>query len=190
MTEQEFVDWVGDGWAEWVNGEVIIMSVNFEHAEIFSFLLRLFGDFADDRDLGRVLSEPFQIRFARQKSRRSPDLFFVSNQAASKIREQNLEGAPDLILEIISPDSQSRDRREKYLEYESASVPEYFIVDPISKSVEAYTLGKDRKYQRIEPKNGAIHSKVLAGFYLKPEWLWRPKLPKVSVILREIKRKR
>src|SRR5438045_9509888 len=76
MTEQEFVDWVGDGWAEWVNGEVIIMSpVSFRHAEIFSFLVLLIGSFVDDRDLGKVLTEPFQIRFSRQKSRRSPDLF-------------------------------------------------------------------------------------------------------------------
>src|SRR5205823_12157084 len=142
----------------------IITSVNFQHADLFSFVFALFHGFVDDRDLGRVLTEPFQIRFARQKSRRSPDLFFVSSETVAKIREQNLEGAPDLILEIISPDSQSRDRREKYLEYESAGVPEYFIVDPLSKSLEAYALKKDKKYHRIESKNGSIHSKVLSGF--------------------------
>ena len=190
LTEQEFIEWSGDKWAEWVDGEVIIMSVNLQHAELFAFLFALLHSFVEDRDIGKILTEPYQIRFARQKSRRSPDIFFVNHDTASKHRQQGLEGAADLILEIISPDSQSRDRREKFLEYEAAGVREYLIVDPMSKSVEVYALGKDRKYHQIEARDGAIRSAVLAGFYLKPEWLWRAKLPKVSTLLREIKRKR
>src|SRR5207247_5843431 len=116
------------------------------HAALFSLLLRLLGDFVEDREMGQVLTEPYQIRFARQKSRRSPDIFFVGHETASRLREQGLEGPPDLILEIISQDSQSHDTREKFLEYEAAGVPEYIIVDPLSKSVEVYTLGRDRKY--------------------------------------------
>src|SRR5438876_9393725 len=87
MTEQEFVDWVGDGWAEWVNGEVIIMSpVNFDHADLHSFLFGLVRGWVDEHDLGKVLTEPFQIRFALEKSRRSPDIIFVSNRRMSQMK--------------------------------------------------------------------------------------------------------
>jgi Uma2 family endonuclease len=190
LSEEEFIDWVGDGWAEWVNGEVIIMSpVNFEHAELHFFLLGLFGVYVSDHDLGTVVAEPFQIRFDFAKSRRSPDIIFISNKRRKNIRYAHLEGAPDLIVEIISPDSQSRDRREKFLEYQRAGVREYWIIDPLSEKVEAYRLGKDGKYILIAERDGRIHSTVLPKFYLKPAWLWREKLPKISTVLREINRR-
>jgi Uma2 family endonuclease len=187
MTEQEFIDWVGDGWAEWVNGEVIVMSpVNIEHAELNSFLHALLRCFVDEHDLGTVVTEPFQVRFAKAKSRRSPDIIFISNRRRANLRYAHLEGAPDLVVEIISPDSQSRDRREKFLEFQSAGLREYWIVDPLSKKVEIYRLGRDGKFALIAEKDGKIASSVLPKFYLKPIWLWREKLPKISALLREI----
>lgn len=187
MSEQEFIDWVGDGWAEWVNGEVVIMSpINFEHAELHTFVVMLFGGYIYDHELGSLASEPFQIRFEKAKSRRSPDVVFISNKRKSNLRYAHLEGAPDLIVEIISPDSQSRDRREKFLEYQDAGLREYWIVDPLSKKVEVYRLGKDGKFTLIPEKDGKISSAALPKFYLKPEWLWRGKLPKVPNLLREI----
>jgi Uma2 family endonuclease len=126
-----------------------------------------------------------QIRFGPMRTRRSPDIFFISNQREHIIQFAHIEGAPDLILEIISPDSQSRDRREKFHEYESAGVAEYWIVDPLSKTVEAYTL-VGKKYRLIDETAG-IKSKVLPGFAIKAAWLWRAKLPKIAACLREMK---
>jgi Uma2 family endonuclease len=187
MTEQEFIDWVGDGWAEWVNGEVIMMSpVNFDHADVHGLLFAVFRSFADEHDLGKVVSEPFQIRFASEKSRRSPDIIFVSHRRMALMKKQHFEGAPDLILEIISPDSQSRDRREKFLEYQKVGVREYWIVDPLSERVEVHTLTRSGQFKPIRERDGKILSKVLSGFYLKPEWLWRKKLPAPLALLREI----
>lgn len=187
MTEQEFVDWVGDGWAEWVNGEVIVMSpVSFEHADLHAFLLTICRGFVDEFELGRVVAEPYQARFAEQKSRRSPDIFFVSKRRESLITRIHIEGPPDLIIEIISPDSQSRDRREKFLEYQKAGVREYWIIDPLSEKAEAYRHGRDRKYALISEKDGKINSRVLPGFYLQPSWLWQKRLPKPLAILREL----
>ena len=190
MTEREFVDWVGDGWAEWVNGEVIIMSpVNYEHADYHSFLFALIRGWVDEHDLGKVLTEPCQIRFELAKSRRSPDIIFVSNRKMSLMKSAHFEGAPDLIVEIVSPDSQNRDRREKFLEYEKAGVREYWIVDPLSEKIDAFALGKDRKLKAIPEKAGKILSKVLSGFYVMPAWLSQKKLPKVSALLREMNSK-
>lgn len=191
MTEAEFVDWCDEStWAEWVNGEVILMSpVNFQHAEIFSFLHHLIGIFAEDNDLGTVLTEPFHIRFGELRRRRSPDIFFVSRERTSLFAEAHFEGGPDLIVEIVSPDSQSRDRREKYMEYCAAGVREYWIIDPGTRTLEAHALVRGH-YKQIIEKDGRIDSTVLKGFFIKPEWLWRIKLPKVSDLLRQIRKSR
>lgn len=191
MTERGFIDWcTSETRAEWVDGEIVMMSpVGLEHADVFAFLFHLMRAFVDEHDLGKVLGEPYQVRLAKLKRRRSPDILFVSTSRLALLEKQHLEGAPDLIVEVISPDSQSRDRREKFFEYEKAGVREYWIADPVSHSVEAYVL-VDKAYQLVKKNNGMIHSTVLPKFYIKPAWLWRPKLPKVSDLLKEMSSKR
>lgn len=191
MSESEFVEWcTSETWAEWVDGDVIMMSpVGLEHADLFGFLFHLIRAFVDEHDLGKVLSEPYQVRLAKLKRRRSPDILFVATARFSHLEKQHVEGAPDLIVEVISPDSQSRDRREKFFEYEKAGVREYWIADPVSHSVEAYVL-VDKAHRLVKKSNRMIHSTVLPKFYIKPAWLWRAKLPKVSDLLKEMSSKR
>ena len=89
-------------------------------------------------------------------------------------------------LEIVSPESQSRDRQLKFSEFEAAGVREYWIVDPISKVVEAYVLDAAQKYALAPETEGKICSTVVPGFFLKPEWLWMQPLPDVIAIAREL----
>lgn len=95
-----------------------------------------------------------------------------------------------MIVEIVSSESQSRDRRDKYLEYEAAGAKEYWIVDPLSRTVEVHVRGRTGKFRPAPLKDEKIVSTVLKGFYLKPLWLWQEKLPKVSVLLREMNKAR
>jgi Uma2 family endonuclease len=191
MTEQEFVDWCTDEtWAEWIDGRVLVMSpVNYKHAKLTAFLIRLLGTFAEEEDLGEVVSEPFQVRFVRLRRRRSPDLIFIGKNRLPNPEDTQLEGAPDLIIEVVSWESQNRDRREKFLEYQAAGVREYWIVDSVSETVEANIL-KGGKYVQVGPKVDIIQSKVLPGFYIKPAWLWRSRFPSVSSLLKEMAGKR
>jgi Uma2 family endonuclease len=91
---------------------------------------------------------------------------------------------------VVSPWTQSVDRRDKFLEYQSAGVKEYWIVDPQSQTIEVYALGKNRRYTLFEEQSGAVRSKVVPGFYLRAPWLWRDSFPKVSTVVREMIRKR
>jgi len=187
MTEAEFVKWCTDFWAEWVDGEVVLMSpVNLDHADIHSFLVTLMRGLADKHQAGRVWTEPFQIRLARQRRRRSPDIFFLAEAHADRLHRTYLEGAPDLIVEIVSPDSESRDWREKFGEYQSAGVPEYWIIDPASHRLEAYSLGHGKKYKLIAEKSGKVTSAILPGFHLRPAWFAASKLPPVHQVLKEL----
>ena len=92
---------------------------------------------------------------------------------------------PDLVIEIVSPDSESRDWREKYEEYERAGVREYWIIDPMSQYIEVYVLIRG-KYRQLKEQDGKLVSRVLPGFFLKIEWLWRDPLPVELDVLREL----
>jgi Uma2 family endonuclease len=112
-----------------------------------------------------------------------PDLYFISKARLGLVQKNHFDWAPDLCIEIVSPDSEARDWREKYLEYEAAGVKEYWVIDPASEHVEVYTLAEQKdgppKYRRVAEQQGAIVSTVLTGLRLPVEWLWPETRPKM-----------
>ncbi len=188
MTEEEFVAWCDeDTKAEWVDGEVVMPSpANLKHVDLAGFLNLVLRVFVTSRGLGVVYGPELQVRFASLRRRRVPDLLFVSTERMNILKNTEVDGAPDLIIEIVSPDSPARDWREKYLEYEAAGVREYWVVDPMSQRFEGYTLDVERHYTLIEEKDGVVYSTVLSGFFLKPAWFWQEPLPNPLDILREL----
>jgi Uma2 family endonuclease len=94
-----------------------------------------------------------------------PDVTVICDP--SKITEQGCEGAPDLVVEIVSKSSVTRDLHEKYSIYEKAGVNEYWIVHPLDKTLIIFTLSEG-KYQPSKPltKGDIAASKILMGFTL------------------------
>jgi len=72
------------------------------------------------------------------------DVFVVCDK--SKITEKNIQGAPDLVIEVLSPSTRLKDRREKKWLYEKHGVKEYIIIDPIEKYIEQFHLRENGKY--------------------------------------------
>jgi Uma2 family endonuclease len=188
MTEAEFVEWIDDKTrAEWVDGEVVMMApANLDHADFSGWLYSLVREFVNRRQLGRVYGTEVIVRLPRQRRRRLPDVLFVSAERKAILKPTFVDGAPDLIMEVVSPDSVSRDWREKYFEYERAGVREYWIVHRQSDRVEAYALNKAGKYQLIPVQDGKIHSVVLKGFFLRIDWLLSESQPLVLEAIREL----
>ena len=83
-------------------------------------------------------------------------------------------GSPDLIVEIVSPDSRRRDRIDKLAEYEAAGVPEYWLIDPRAREAIFRQLDDDGRYRIIEPEEGAYVSRAFEGLRLPVAWLWNP----------------
>lgn len=186
MSVEEFLQWLNeDTHAEWVNGEVLLMSpISFEHQEVARFLLKVLSEFVDVKGTGVICYEPFQMRLAN--SSRSPDILFVSNANLQRLKETYLDGAADLVVEVISPESRARDRGEKFYEYEEAGVREYWLVDPERKQAEFYQLAEDGVYRTaLAGSQGVYHSKVLEGLWLQVEWLWQQPKPTVVDVLRQ-----
>lgn len=88
---------------------------------------------------GEVLYAPVGVRLSDEEVL-EPDLLVVLTEHRDRIGEQTIEGAPDLIVEILSPGSAARDLGRKRELYARAGVPEYWIVDPAASAVEVLVL--------------------------------------------------
>lgn len=188
MSYTEFLErYDGDPHVEWVNGNVVTMApVSDEHSDEQVFLLTILVSFVDGRDLGKVRAAPFQMKTGPNLAGRSPDVLFVAKRNVSRLKKTHLAGPADLVVEAISPGSQSVDRGEKYYEYE-AGVREYWLIDPVRKQAEFYLLGRDRQYHLAPIKDGKFHSVVLKGLWLKVAWLWQSPRPSVLAVQKEWK---
>ncbi|MBI4586167.1 MAG: Uma2 family endonuclease [Planctomycetes bacterium] len=186
MTYEEFLSWAdGPSFAEWVDGEVVALSpVNKIHQDILCFLVAVLRHFTEANRFGLVLAAPFQMKITR--SGREPDLLFIDNYHLSRLKKTYLEGPADLAVEIVTPESQHRDRVEKFYEYEREGVPEYWVIDPEKRQAEFYVLGEGGKFHpAIVGDDGIYRSAVLKGLWIKIDWLWQEPLPPVMSILKE-----
>ncbi len=185
---EAFIDWCDeDVHAEWVDGKVVILSpASRIHQEIVAFLTAVVKILTEADDLGRVLSAPFVMRLGQETSGREPDLLFVSTAHLDRLRETYLDGPADLVVEIVSEESIGRDRGEKFVEYERAGIPEYWLIDPERQQAEFYRVGEDGHYHAAGLEEGIYRSEALTGFWLQVGWLWQDPLPKVLDVMREL----
>ena len=189
MTYEEFLDWADeDTWAEWVDGEVIILSpASLLHQALDTFLLSVLTSFVSFRDLGIVLGPPFQMKTGPDLPGREPDVIFVAREHLDRLRDVYLDGPADLVVEIVSPDSRTRDSQDKLHEYEEGGVPEYWVLDPFRREAKFYQLGEDGSYYLASPdENGVYESAVLKGLRLKVDWLWQKPLPRLPEVFKEL----
>jgi len=165
ITFQEFLAWADeDIHAEWEDQDVLLMSpASAIHQELVGWLYTILRFFVRQRHLGRVLQAPFQIRLNETEQGREPDLLFISQAKLSRLHSGFLDGAPDLVVEIISPKSIDRDRGRKFVEYEAEAIPEYWLLDPLREQAEFYRLGSDSRYHQALPDvEGIFRSKALS----------------------------
>ncbi len=175
LTYEEFLAWGDeDTLAEWVDGDVIMTSpASFEHQQIVRLLVSTMGVFVETHQLGIVLSAPFQMKVGERG--REPDLLFLGNEHRDRLKPTYLDGPADLVVEVVSPESVSRDRGDKFVEYEQAGIQEYWLLDPRRKIAEFYRLDAQGRYQTVQSgETGEFHSAVIEGFWVRIDWFWRP----------------
>ncbi len=173
-----------EGRYEWAGGSLVEMAPppSFEHNDRSLFLAAILRAYAERHRLGRVVGDGFALRL--EGSIRVPDAAFFRTASLDRVRPTHCEGGADLVIEVVSPESQARDRGEKFVEYERADVEEYWIVDPLRRIAEFYRLENDL-YAPVPPDaEGRVFSSVLPGFFVRVAWLWNP--PTLLDALREL----
>lgn len=190
MSYPAWLPWAGGGQqSEWVDGEVIVfVPPRVLHARALGFLSGILGWYVEAFGLGEVLQAPVELRLLPGRVSREPDLLFVAERHRDRIGARRVEGAADLVVEVVSDHSEARDRVDKLGEYQSAAIPEYWLVDPrpAHHRSDFYRL-IDGVYRPVGlDADGRFHSVVVPGFWLRPEWLWREPLPTRRACLREI----
>jgi Uma2 family endonuclease len=178
MSHAEYLAWEDEGnHGEWVNGEVIVfMPPHRRHQIVSGFLYQLLALYVRLFQLGKVLVAPFEVKITPEGSSREPDIIFIAFDQLDRLTDECLIGPADLLIEIISPDSVQRDRRDKKREYAEAGVPEYWVIDPRPGNLHAefWHLNQQGAYERIGSEaDEQVHSHVLPNFWLRPAWLWQ-----------------
>lgn len=93
-----------------------------------------------------------------------PDILFIFRENFAILTDENVKGAPDLVVEIISPTTKSIDRGFKKIIYEKFGVKEYWIIDPDEQIIEVYVLKKQKMnlFHQVK-KTGQIKSQMFAA---------------------------
>ena len=132
---------------EWVAGRVIVHEpISNDHNALTVFLPCTVGLLVKEHAVGSVYHAPFVMKTGPSLPARSPDLMIVrAENVARHCRDTHLEGPADLVIEVIDPESRTRDRIEKFAEYEQGGVGEYWLIDHESHNAEFYRRGTDRR---------------------------------------------
>jgi Uma2 family endonuclease len=145
----------------------------FTTGEIFGEL----RNFVKSKSLGVVIAAPFEIHLPGIAKPVQPDVVFIAAARQPASETQIFEGAPDLVVEVISPSSLRVDRYVKLGAYERAKVREYWLVDPKTRSIEIYSLPAEGPEYILLGQFTArerLKSAVLAGLELSVESLFAP----------------
>ena len=160
-----------DGWRyEVIEGELLMSPApSTNHQRTSAKLQFAIMSFVESRKLGEVLDAPTDVRLGELASPVQPDILFIRQERLNIIKKDWVEGAPDLIVEILSPSNWIDDRRAKYRLYAQAGVREYWIVDPDKRQIEVFVQrvhGSDYELiGRFGPGEQAA-SEVLTGFQI------------------------
>lgn len=162
---------------EWHAGKVVKkVSNNERHQLILGFLYGILSYMLAIKPKGRVYLAGLPMFIADTQPAREPDLMIILEDKFENVQTNRLMGAADIAVEVVSPGSDTVDRGAKFNEYENAGVQEYWLIDPIRKSVWIYALDDEKHYQRIG-KDKTIISRVLPDFSLDIDILWQDELP-------------
>lgn len=151
-------------------------SPRYGHQYAISMLFRTLGSFVFDDKLGVVLTAPFEVLMGEIATPVQPDLIFLRAGREPRAGDASFQGAPDLVVEVLSPSNQRYDRKIKLEAYQDAGIQEYWLVDPMARTVVIQALGRNGRYAEFARggEEEMVRSRVLEGFSLRVADLFPP----------------
>ncbi|MBC8052238.1 MAG: Uma2 family endonuclease [Sphingobacteriaceae bacterium] len=169
-----YLTWLFDERVELIKGQIFKMSPapSPYHQQISVHLASLLFNFLKRKSC-KVYTAPFDVRFPKESKADKdiytvlqPDICVICN--LTKVDNRGCIGAPDIVVEILSPGNNKTELLNKYSVYEEFGVKEYWVVSPAEKTFLKYTLDEKGKYQpsKLFTLSEKIYSDVLPGFVL------------------------
>ncbi|MDI6893276.1 MAG: Uma2 family endonuclease [Bacillota bacterium] len=133
------------------------------HQKISGRLERILREWVEGRQLGEVYDAPTDVVLSEHNVVQ-PDIFYISRERLGIIKEANIQGAPDLVVEILSPNSLEWDRVTKRHLYAKYGVREFWLVDPDGRTIEVAVLrGGELATLQVYPMGTTLASPLLRG---------------------------
>ncbi len=152
--------------AELIDGQIYYMAPpSWEHQKLSGKMYQNIANYIDEKN-GKceVLAAPFAVFLNEDDINYvEPDLSVICD--TSKLDDKGCHGAPDWIIEIVSPGSKSRDYMTKLFKYHAAGVREYWIVDPMKQMISVYNFEKDDLEQYDFGEDVPVG--IYEGFFIK-----------------------
>lgn len=170
FTYQDYEQLPQDKRYELMEGEFyMVPSPAWSHQIVLKKLFRILDDYITSCKLGEICFAPLDVVLSGEDVVQ-PDILFISKERSHIITEKNIQGAPDLIIEILSPATAERDKGLKRKLYAKYGVKEYWIADPENKRVEVMTLG-ERGFETMQvyQAGGSLSSTLLKELSLNLE---------------------
>lgn len=153
---------------ELIDGEhYVTPSPITKHQKISVNLLISVGTHLQSTKAGHVLAAPMDVLLS-EFDVVQPDLLFISKDRASILTEKNIQGAPDLLVEILSTSTRKTDEIIKRKLYEQHRVSEYWIIDPELETVKVYRFSDTNTYERVAELSLEAHHTLTTP--LLPNW--------------------
>ncbi len=160
---------------ELLDGKLIMVPApNRKHQVVLLRLARKLGDFTEEHGLGTVYVAPFDV-FLSDTDVVQPDVLFISRAREDAITtEKDVRGAPDLVIEILSPSTADNDQGYKHELYGRHGVLEYWIVDPVAETIAVHRQ-RDGRLELAETfgQEDTLRTAVLDGLQLKLDDVFR-----------------
>jgi len=173
----DYLQWKFDERVELIKGRIFKMSPapSSYHQEISVEITRVLANYLKG-NLCKIYSAPFDVRLIHKSKNNhdvqtvvQPDICVVCDP--SKIDERGCLGAPDIVVEILSPGNNKKELQNKYEVYEENGVKEYWIVSPQDKTFFKYTLNQEGVYDpsRLLTSGSEVSTPILPGFVMSLE---------------------
>jgi Uma2 family endonuclease len=142
------------------NTLVMSPSPTFSHQQLLADLHAILYLFLKDQNLGKAILSPFDVYIENHDSVVQPDLIIILNENLHLIQDNGFHGAPDIAIEILSP-NRAYDTKRKRALYEKGGVKEYFMIDPENKKTVLLTLNSAGVYEQTYEETGMLRSQLL-----------------------------
>ncbi len=176
---EDYMEHYAADFCEWVGGNVIKMSpIHDYHDDITFYAATLLSVYFELKPIGRVRRAPFVMKQPPPLTGREPDIQVILNSNPHELTSTYMNGPADICIEVVSPESVTRDHGEKFEEYEKTRVQEYWIFDALHRECRFFRLNADGVYIRYtEDTDGNYRTPLLPGLVLHVPTLWQPNLP-------------